>query len=794
MRRLVIVFTLICFITTQTTALAQPHDEGTVAGQAANTAAKTLIDSSTASQVVPGYTTTPPETAYYGQTGLAGQANAQLVACTLTPTDPVCQAQLGAFGSANTPREAVSPYDPAVLAARRIAANPATTLEDISTYYSGCQVDTVATPATETRVCRQYSGTTAQSCAQTLSVAIARTNSCNPGDWFAHAASGSTGLDVQCIPDRPLAQQHFRVTDDGAVLAYFDLDMSAELTFPQRVATLPRSGSWWTWLTSGQNGLWVADNACTGDSCQLTAMVAEEYRLVCTGGDTSDGSCTQEPPFLETYSACPAGTQSGDNILPWWLGGTDPTSAFEASTCYAPSQGQTTITGYDVTGTVQGLYWTVASQRMVIGWHVNPAYGAIPQMVLSYERPHTTVTEMDQWDDQCPALEAGGRCAVAQAARCVDGPGTKTVDGAAVTRDCWRYETALSCTGSATDECAALAVAGCTPTASACRQSNAATGACEITENTYSCPVPAGSTTTVSNCPANVFCIGGSCFNTGYTGDADFARSMSLMEAAREAGVYLDTDHMQVFKGEANSCRDRLLKNCCYSDSAGAGMTNQSLFGTGSRLVYDVLMKANNREFLYQGMQALLMGGGFSGSFTTYGVTVAVNGTALPAGSVVLYSGDSLVLAFDPWSLAIAVVIYIVMSMMSCDEDEGLLAMKEGAHLCHTIGTYCSDCIDVFGDCVACIEYTTGKCCFNSMLSRIVNEQGRGQVGKGWGSAKRPDCSGFTLAQLQELDFAAMDLSEFYASIVPTLPNATAIQSGNTARAANCYYGQGQCP
>jgi hypothetical protein len=28
---------------------------------------------------------------------------------------------------------------------------------------------------------------------------------------------------------------------------------------------------------------------------------------------------------------------------------------------------------------------------------------------------------------------------------------------------------------------------------------------------------------------------------------------MSLMEAAREAGVYLDTDNMQVFKGESNA-------------------------------------------------------------------------------------------------------------------------------------------------------------------------------------------------------------------------------------------------
>ncbi|MCH7494253.1 conjugal transfer protein TraN, partial [bacterium] len=115
--------------------------------------------------------------------------------------------------------------------------------------------------------------------------------------------------------------------------------------------------------------------------------------------------------------------------------------------------------------------------------------------------------------------------------------------------------------------------------------------------------------------------------------------------------------------------------------------------------------------------------------------------------------------------VAIAVVIYIVMSMSSCNEEEGKLAMKEGAGLCHKVGTWCSSCIRVFGKCVACIEHTTGKCCFNSKLARIVNEQGRVQVGKGWGSGKNPDCSGFTIAQLQRLDFAAMDLTEFYASI-----------------------------
>jgi len=330
-------------------------------------------------------------------------------------------------------------------------------------------------------------------------------------------------------------------------------------------------------------------------------------------------------------------------------------------------------------------------------------------------------------------------------------------------------------------------------TGSTCRRTNTTTGACEVYEDGYSCPVAAQTVTSASNCPSNVFCFQGSCFDISYTNDADFGRSMSMLEAAREAGIYLDTDRMQIFKGEPNRCRNRLLKNCCYSDGAGAGMTNQSLFGTGSRLVYDVLMNSENQQFIYQGMSALLMGGGFSGSFTSYGVTVAVNGAALPAGSVAVYSSETLVVAFDPWTLVIAVIIYIIMSMMSCNEDEGKLAMKEGARLCHTIGTWCSSCFRVLGVCVSCVEHTTSKCCFNSMLARIVNEQGRAQVGKGWGGAESPDCSGFTVAQLQTLDFARMDLSEFYASLVPVLPNVGALQTNSAGRVPTCYYGQGRC-
>lgn len=77
-RSAVIWFTLFCFVTTQTAALAQPNAEGTVAGQAANAVTRGQITTHRATEVVPGYTTAPPESAYYGQPSLAAQANARL--------------------------------------------------------------------------------------------------------------------------------------------------------------------------------------------------------------------------------------------------------------------------------------------------------------------------------------------------------------------------------------------------------------------------------------------------------------------------------------------------------------------------------------------------------------------------------------------------------------------------------------------------------------------------------------------------------------------------------------------
>ena len=97
-----------------------------------------------------------------------------------------------------------------------------------------------------------------------------------------------------------------------------------------------------------------------------------------------------------------------------------------------------------------------------------------------------------------------------------------------------------------------------------------------------------------------------------------------------------------------------------------------------------------------------------------------------------------------------------------CNDKERELKKRRQAGTCHYVGTYCSKKIKFLG---ICLERKSSYCCFNSQLSRIINDQGRPQIGKTWGQSKSPTCKGFTPAEFGELDFSAIDLSEYVADI-----------------------------
>ncbi|MBY0272768.1 MAG: conjugal transfer protein TraN [Alphaproteobacteria bacterium] len=96
-----------------------------------------------------------------------------------------------------------------------------------------------------------------------------------------------------------------------------------------------------------------------------------------------------------------------------------------------------------------------------------------------------------------------------------------------------------------------------------------------------------------------------------------------------------------------------------------------------------------------------------------------------------------------------------------CSANEKLLQEKRKSRLCHYVGTYCAK--KVLGKCV---KKKSSFCCFGSKLLKAFHEQGRRQINLGWGSPKEPLCRGFTINEIQRIDFSKLDLREAFEDLM----------------------------
>lgn len=109
-----------------------------------------------------------------------------------------------------------------------------------------------------------------------------------------------------------------------------------------------------------------------------------------------------------------------------------------------------------------------------------------------------------------------------------------------------------------------------------------------------------------------------------------------------------------------------------------------------------------------------------------------------------------------------------VLTPWLCNSAEKELDRKDDAGLCKKVGTFCSD--RVLG---VCVTRKDAYCCFQSKISRILQEQGRPQIGKPWGAPRTEQCQGFTIEEFSRLDLSVMDFREVYAEFEDAvrLPN-----------------------
>ncbi|HJD59646.1 MAG TPA: conjugal transfer protein TraN [Rickettsia endosymbiont of Omalisus fontisbellaquei] len=98
-----------------------------------------------------------------------------------------------------------------------------------------------------------------------------------------------------------------------------------------------------------------------------------------------------------------------------------------------------------------------------------------------------------------------------------------------------------------------------------------------------------------------------------------------------------------------------------------------------------------------------------------------------------------------------------------CNAEERALALKRGKGQCHLIGTYCSKRAKITK---RCLTKRTVFCCFNSKLAKIFQEQGKMQLGMNFGVPQSTNCLGFTVPEVQRIDFSKFNMEELFSDVL----------------------------
>lgn len=101
----------------------------------------------------------------------------------------------------------------------------------------------------------------------------------------------------------------------------------------------------------------------------------------------------------------------------------------------------------------------------------------------------------------------------------------------------------------------------------------------------------------------------------------------------------------------------------------------------------------------------------------------------------------------------------ISVGLTGCDNDSKIVAKLREENKCIQIGTYCAEHVRV-GFAKFCLRKKTVFCCFGSKFAKLLQEQGKRQLGISFGSAASPNCRGFTPQELARIDFSKLDLME----------------------------------
>jgi len=116
--------------------------------------------------------------------------------------------------------------------------------------------------------------------------------------------------------------------------------------------------------------------------------------------------------------------------------------------------------------------------------------------------------------------------------------------------------------------------------------------------------------------------------------------------------------------------------------------------------------------------------------------------------------------------------------LAGCESEEKTLGHLKQENECIYVGRYCAD--KLLG---SCTEHKKTYCCFNSVLDKIIRDQGgRGQLHIGYGTAHHPLCKGLTIKQLQTIDYSKLNYSDYYSTFEAGLSDTTSQEITDRAK------------
>ncbi|HIF9078230.1 TPA: type-F conjugative transfer system mating-pair stabilization protein TraN [Photobacterium damselae] len=289
------------------------------------------------------------------------------------------------------------------------------------------------------------------------------------------------------------------------------------------------------------------------------------------------------------------------------------------------------------------------------------------------------------WRDNCKGIP--NQCSQKQEV-CVEGAGTRYINGVPVYLDCWKKKRTYQCQYPNT--CTPLLGKAVTGAPLTCQIENKGCktqvlGVCVENSVNLACEERQCEQTNLV-CGETMFCLNGDCYFEEQKQNGNFSEAASALAALGEAAASLNADNLRIFTGKPAFCDKKPigLSDCC----ADSGWGND-------------------------------------------------------------------------------------IGLTQCSAEEKGLASAKEKKLTIELGEYCAE--KVLG---VCIRKKKSYCQFDSKMTRIIQEQGKKQLGLGFGSKKEPDCQGFTPEQLQQVDFSKIDMSEFYGDLEANmeLPNMQEIQ------------------